>query len=87
MNELRGNLTHMATVDARCLATAVAGEPNPDWRRRGRRSCGTAVTWVSTFELKAPMLRGPLTKALAPGIALGFRTVLWTADRKLTGQG
>jgi hypothetical protein len=47
---------------------------------------GTEVTWVSTFEVRAAVVSGALTRAFAPAVAFGFRTVLWTAERKLTGE-
>ncbi len=47
---------------------------------------GTEVTWTSTFEVRAPALRGPLTQMLAPVTAFGLRMILWTADRKLTNH-
>ncbi|WP_433726836.1 SRPBCC family protein [Nocardia sp. CA-129566] len=48
---------------------------------------GTEVTWVSTFEVGAPVFSGAVTRAFAPAVAFGFRTVLRTAERKLTGKG
>jgi len=48
---------------------------------------GTEVTWISTFEVGTPVLSGALTRAFAPAVAFGFRTVLWTAERELTGKG
>ncbi|MFE9324457.1 SRPBCC family protein [Nocardia sp. NPDC052278] len=45
---------------------------------------GTEVTWGSTFEVRTPVLSGALTRAFTPAVAFGFRTVLRTAERKLT---
>ncbi|WP_433522736.1 SRPBCC family protein [Nocardia pseudovaccinii] len=46
---------------------------------------GTEVTWVSTFEVRTTVLSDALTRAFAPAVAFGFRTVLRTAERELTG--
>ncbi|WP_327095908.1 SRPBCC family protein [Nocardia vinacea] len=46
---------------------------------------GTEVTWSSTFEVRTPVCSGASTRVFAPAVAFGFRTVLRTAERKLTG--
>jgi uncharacterized protein YndB with AHSA1/START domain len=47
---------------------------------------GTTVTWVSRFEAASPILRGPASRLLAVAVAAGFRGVLRTADKELTGR-
>ncbi|MEV3959370.1 SRPBCC family protein [Nocardia sp. NPDC050193] len=46
---------------------------------------GTGVRWLSEFAVDFPLLSGPLTRLAEPVLAAGFRFLLYTAARELSG--